>query len=277
MKKHMLFALVPAFGLLTVMASVPIHHAHGAQQTDFVPPAVFQAAGPTVGSIQDVVDEYRTALGDNNASTPGPLSDGRREINWDGGGVSTTTDPVTPFDLFLNSRGARFTTKGAGLSQATPAGLAVLFNNSSYETDFSTFSPLRLFTPVGSNITEALFFVPGTAGATPPTPTPATVKGFGAVFTDVDQPGGDGPGRGATLKASTFLEYFDASNRRLFSASVPGSPGDGSLSFYGVVFDEPVIARVRITTGSSAPGRDDDQKRDIVVMDDFIYGEPQAP
>ena len=34
-------------------------------------------------------------------------------------------------------------------------------------TIFSPFSPQRLFTPVGSNITEALFFVPGTNGATP--------------------------------------------------------------------------------------------------------------
>jgi hypothetical protein len=41
------------------------------------------------------------------------------------------------------------------------------------------------------------------------------------------------------------------------------------------VFDEPLIARVRITTGDTAPGPDDEQSTDIVVMDDFIYGEPQ--
>jgi hypothetical protein len=44
--------------------------------------------------------------------------------------------------------------------------VAVLFNNPTYGTIFSTFSPLRLFTPVGSNIPEALFFIPGTNGAT---------------------------------------------------------------------------------------------------------------
>jgi hypothetical protein len=41
------------------------------------------------------------------------------------------------------------------------------------------------------------------------------------------------------------------------------------------VFDDARIARVRITTGDVAPGPDDDEKRDIVIMDDFIYGEPQ--
>jgi hypothetical protein len=40
------------------------------------------------------------------------------------------------------------------------------------------------------------------------------------------------------------------------------------------VFDKPLIARVLIRTGDTAPGPDDDRKRDIVVMDDFIYGEP---
>ena len=50
---------------------------------------------------------------------------------------------------------------GTGLSQAPPSGgpqggLATLFNNPTYGTIFSTFSPLRLFTPVDSNVTEAL-------------------------------------------------------------------------------------------------------------------------
>jgi hypothetical protein len=272
MKKHMLLMISAAAGLLWVMTLAPVHQAHAAQPP-FVPPTVFQAAGPSIESIQGTVDEFRAALGDpNNANAAGPLLTGRREINWDGAvpGTDTTTPPVTPFDVFLNSRGAQFTTKGTGLSQATPAGLAALFANPSYETTFSVFSPLRLFTPVGNNVTDALFFIPGTDGV-----TPALVSGFGAVFTDVDQPGGNGPGKGANLKASTLVEFFDADNKRLFSSSVAGSPGDGSLSFLGVMFDEPIIARVRIKTGTSAPGRDDDTKRDIVMMDDFIYGEPQ--
>ena len=74
--------------------------------------------------------------------------------------------------------------------------------------------------------------------------------------------------------ASTLIEYFGVDNKVLFSSFVPASPGDGSLSFFGIVFDDARIARVRITTGDRAPGPDDDGKNDIVVMDDFIYGEP---
>jgi len=62
----------------------------------------------------------------------------------------------------------------------------------------------------------------------------------------------------------------------LFRSSVPASPGDGSFSFLGIVFAEPRIARVRITSGDVAPGPDDDREHDVVMMDDFIYGEPQA-
>ena len=45
--------------------------------------------------------------------------------------------PVTPFNVFLNTRGGQFTTLGVGLTQAPPAGgpegsLEVLFNNPTY-------------------------------------------------------------------------------------------------------------------------------------------------
>ena len=166
-----------AFCLLSITMAVPVRHAAYAQGNTpnyFVPPAVFQAAGPTAASIQGTVDAYRAALGaPNNANNAGPLASGRREINWDGGGADdTTTAPVTPFNVFLNTRGGQFTTPGTGLSQAPPSGgpqggLAGLFGNPTYGTIFSTFSPLRLFTPVGSNVTETLFFIPGTNGADP--------------------------------------------------------------------------------------------------------------
>ena len=238
-------------------------------------PAVFQAAGPDASSIQSTVDAFRAALGGPNGNNPGPLPPtGRREINWDGAapGTDTTTPPVTPFDVFLDSRGARFTTDGSGLSQAPPSGgpqggLEVLFNNPTYATIFGTFSPLRLFTPVGSNLTDAVFFIPGTNGS-----TPAMVTGFGAVFTDVDEP--DGKGLRRNRGASTQIQYFGADGKVLFSSFVPASPGDASLSFFGIVFDEALIAGVRIISGDVAPGPNDG-RRDIVVMDDFIYGEPQ--
>jgi hypothetical protein len=158
-----------------------------------------------------------------------------------------------------------------GLSQAPPSGglqggLAVLFGNPNYAKIFRTFSRSRLFTPVGSNITEASFSIPGTNGT-----APATVRGFGAVFTDVDQPNGVGA---ATRGGSTLIQYFDRDGRLLFSSFVPASPGDGSLSFFGIKFDDARIASVRIKAGNVAPGPNDDAQHDIVMMDDFIYGEP---
>ncbi|MGH8059263.1 MAG: hypothetical protein ACREOH_18845 [Candidatus Entotheonellia bacterium] len=245
--------------------------------TSVAAPVVFQAAGPTIGSIQGSVDAYRGALGDPNGNEEGPLPSGRREINWDGGGNNQNTAVAdNPFADFQITRGALFTTPdGTGFVQAPPAadpalfppgGLAGVFNNPTYGSIFSTFSPLRLFSAIGSKITDVHFFVPGGGDI------PATTTGFGAVFTDVDQ---DGSKKHGKRKASTLIEYFGADGDRLFSRFVPASPGDGSLSFFGIVFDDARIARVRIRSGDVAPGPDDDRKQDIVVMDDFIYGEPQ--
>jgi hypothetical protein len=248
------------------------------QPQPFVAPTVFQAAGPNLASIQATVDQYRAALGaTNNGNNPGPLADGRREINWDGGGSTVTDAPVTPFNNFLDTRGAQFTTPGTGLSQAPPSGgpqggLATLFNNPTYGDIFQPFSLQRLFTAVNSNVTEAKFFVPGPDADT----KPATTSGFGAVFTDVDQPNGSGPNNiNGNRSASTFLEYFGADGGLLFKSVVPASPGDKSVSFLGIVFTDSRIAKVRITSGDTAPGPNDDGTHDIVMMDDFLYGEPK--
>lgn len=244
---------------------------------DFVAPAVFQAAGPNIASIQGTIADFRAALGDPvNGNTTKELDSGRREINWDGAvPTDVTTPPVNPFNTFLNTRGAQFTTPGIGLSQAPPSGgpqggLATLFGNPSYATTFRAFSAPRLFTPVGSNITDTVFFVPGSNGA-----TRAAVTGFGAIFTDVDQPDGSGPGtKYGNRNASTLLQFFGDDGRLLFSSFVPASPGDGGFSFFGIKFNDPRIASVRIIAGNIAPGPDDDGKTDVVMMDDFIYGEP---
>ena len=244
---------------------------------DFVPPAVFQAAGPNINSILGTVTDFRAALGDPvNGNALKELDFGRREINWDGNPITdATTPPVNPFNTFLNTRGAQFTTPGIGLSQAPPSGgpqggLATLFGNATYGTAFHTFSAPRLFTPVGSNITDTFFFVPGSNGA-----TRAAVTGFGAIFTDVDRPDGSGPGnKRGNRGATTLIQFFGADGRLLFSSFVPASPGDGGLSFFGIKFNDPRISSVRITAGNVAPGPDDDKANDIVMMDDFIYGEP---
>jgi hypothetical protein len=271
----------------------------------FVPPKVFQAAGPTAASIQSTVDAFRAELGDNNFSVGGPLAAGRREINWDGGGGGNNPATVVapnPFRGFQLTRGAIFTTPdGTGFVQGPPAadpilappgGLAGLFDNPSYATTFGAFSPLRLFGAIGSNVIETTFVVPVAN-------VPASVSAFGAVFTDVDQPDGSGPGgKRGNRGSSTLLECFGARGDLLFSGFVPAAPGDGSFSFLGVAFDEPRIVAVRITAGDVAPGPDDGSLAvaaprpaipfavpvgrgsgrlvvDVVMTDDFIYGEPQ--
>jgi hypothetical protein len=266
--------VIAAFGVLLMGLAVS-ETAHA--QANQPPPLVFQAAGPDASSIQGAVDAFRAVLGDNNLNNPGPIQKGRREINWDGGNPNLldTTPPVNPFLVFLNTRGSQYKTPGLGLSQAPPSGglqggLAALFGNPNYAKIFRTFSRSRLFTPVGSNITEASFSIPGTNGN-----APATVRGFGAVFTDVDQPDGSVPTAAGNHKPSTFIEYFDKNGKLIFSSSVAASPGDGNLSFFGIKFDDARIASVRITAGNVAPGPNDDRQHDIVMMDDFIYGEPQ--
>ena len=274
MKLPITSTVIAAFGLLSMLLAVS--ETAQAQARDYAPPVVFQAAGANAASIQSTVDAFRARLGDpNNLNNPGPLGlKGRREINWDGGNpnVLDTTAPVNPFVVFLNTRGSQFTTPGLGLSQAPPSGgpqggLAVLFGNPTYKHTFRAFSLSRLFTPVGSNITEASFSIPGTNGT-----VPASVRGFGAVFTDVDQPDGVGAG---VAHASTQIQYFDRNGALIFTSFVPASPGPGSFSFFGIVFNDARIASVVIKTGDVAPGPNDDRRHDIVMMDDFIYGEPQ--
>jgi hypothetical protein len=243
----------------------------------FVAPLVFQAAGPNIASIQGSVTDFRAALGDPvNGNTLAELDKGRREINWDGAiPTDVTTPPVNPFNTFLNTRGAQFITPGIGLSQAPPAGgpqggLAALFGNATYATAFRAFSSPRLFTPVGSNVTDTFFFVAGSNGT-----VRAAVTGFGAIFTDVDQPDGSGPGtKRGNRGSSTLIQFFGADGRLLYSSFVPASPGDGGFSFLGIKFGDPRIASVRIIAGDTAPGPNDDDANDIVMMDDFIYGEP---
>lgn len=180
-------------------------------------PTVFQVGGNnTTASIQATVDNFRNAVGNpNNGNAAGPLNSGRREINWDGGGQATTVSS-TPFNAFQNIRGALFTTGGTGFVQAPLSGLVTTFNNATYSIIFSTFSDPRLFTPIGSNITDVTFFIPNTNGL-----TQATVSAFGAVFTDVD------------LANSTSIQYFDLTGASLGTFPVPaGTVANGSLSFW---------------------------------------------
>src|SRR5213594_2697901 len=72
----------------------------------------YSAAGIDANSIKPVVDAFRNAMGSpNNGNAPGPLTSGRREINWDGGGNNRSTSVSgNPLTTFLVTRGSLYTT-----------------------------------------------------------------------------------------------------------------------------------------------------------------------
>ena len=52
---------------------------------------------------------------------------------------------------------------------------------------------------------------------------------------------------------------------------------DNGLSFLGVVFEEAIVFRVEVRYGTGSLGPDDGAGGvDVAVMDNFIFGEPQA-
>ena len=223
-------------------------------------PVVFSAAGANPASIQATVDAYRAALGQLNPNVAGSFGTGRREINWDGvpAAMSAPNNLAANFFNVNSPRGVVFTTPGTGFQvSANAADGPIEFDNlnPAYSAQFQTFSPQKLFTALGSNILDVNFFV---AGST----TPATVSGFGSVFTDVD------------LANTTSIEYFDQNNVSLGTFFAPVA--NNGLSFLGVSFNAGErISRVRITNGNLVIGPSENgTTTDVVVMDDFIYGEP---
>ena len=224
-------------------------------------------------TITPTRDLFRADIGGGTtAGSHGAFGTQRREINWDGVPATSSAPNFLAANFFntTSPRGAVFTTLGTGfeVSGATAdagAGQPVAANfgniNATYSAAFGTFSAQRLFTAIGSNITDVTFFVPGTY-------TIATVTGFGAVFTDVE-----------TLNG-TKLEFFTPANVSLGVFNVPiGSVANASLSFLGVSFNAgELVGRVRITSGNAALGAGVNDNpgggTDLVVMDDFIYSEP---
>ena len=222
---------------------------------------VYNAAGANAVAIQGTVDSFRADLGALNPNVVGSFGSGRREINWDGVPDSLAAPNNLPGNFFnVNSpRGVVFSTPGTGFQVSANAGVApVEFGNidPSYPDLFATFSSQRLFTALGSTITDVRFFIPG-SGST----MAAVTRGFGAVFSDVD------------LANISSIEYFDSANVSLGNHFVQNVSGNQTFSFLGVTFDAPVVSRVRITSGNQILAFGN-TATDTVVMDDFIYGEP---
>jgi hypothetical protein len=213
------------------------------------------------GDIAAKVDEFRNALGPSNGGTPGEQANGRREITWDGAAADPFNDRNDfPPDFFntVAKVGSVYTTDGTGLRNDSALFGAI---NPTYSAEFNFFSPTKTFAPVGSNVLDQLFQVAGQ-------PTPAVVRGFGIVFSDVD------------LANKTTIEPLARDGSSLGTFSAPVRTDAAGLSFVGVLFDDAIIARVRITLGTGALGATVNDitaggSVDLVVLDNVIYGEPK--
>jgi hypothetical protein len=213
------------------------------------------------GNVTAKVDEFRTLLGASNGGTAGEQPAGRREINWDGAGANPFNNkndfPAAFFNTNVKS-GALFTTPGTGFRNDSTLFAEI---NPTYAAQFNFFSANKIFAPIGSNQMDQLFEVAGQ-------PTPAVVRGYGVVFSDVD------------LADKTTLELFAQDGSSLGTYAAPIRSDAGGFSFIGVTFDQAIIARVRITLGTGALGVGVGDisaggTLDLVVLDNLIYGEPK--
>jgi hypothetical protein len=243
--------LITAFAALTLFA--------GSCKKDKIKadtPQVFSATG----NITATVENFRQSLGPLNTE-PGATS-GRREITWE----------VVPDSLLDKKLPAQF------FNQVGPEAKASLQRGIIYEpladfrasrtsfaaidpaaaTNFAAFSGTTTFANVSSNEWPVSFQRAGTTEA-------AAVTGFGLVVSDVDVAGG------------VQLEFFNGTER-IGVVAVPAHDNTSSFSFVGLKFSTPVITSVKLThQGILVSGEKDISQggaNDLVVMDDFIYGEP---
>jgi len=248
-------------GLVMVLATTFLVAGCGDKPVNAPAPGPQATVFTASGDIGAKVDEFRNALGPSNGAVAGQQAGGRREINWDGAAANPFNNRNDFPPNFFNTNvkaGAVYTTDGTGFRNDS-----TLFRdiNPEYATDFNFFSPTKTFAPVGSNVLDQLFEVAGQ-------PTPALVTGFGIVFSDVD------------VANRTTIQLFAMDGSSLGTYAAPVRSDAGGLSFVGVMFADPLIARVRITLGTGAlgPGVNDVTSggtADLVVLDNVIYGEPR--
>ncbi|MBC7829836.1 MAG: hypothetical protein H7122_18975 [Chitinophagaceae bacterium] len=215
------------------------------------------------GDISAQLTEFRTLLGDPVNGTPGQTT-GRREVNWDGVPANLTNNNNFPFDFFnatdpaiangrkrglVMNNGTNFRVDTTAFSEVDP----------SYATQFKAFSPKRAFNYMTNTVSTAFFKVPGTN-------TDAFIKGFGVIFSDVDDAN------------STTLEFFNG-DKSLGVFKAPVRTDENGFSFLGVQFPEEKVTKVKITSGNGLLGAGIKDisaggAKDLVVMDDFFYNEP---
>lgn len=229
-----------------------------------VPPAPQSTVVSASGDLTNALTQFRSILGDVLNSTPNQTS-GRREINWDAVPANFTNANNFPFDFFNSTdptvangrkRGLVYTNTGTSFRVDSTDFSEI---DPSYAAQFEAFSAKRTFAYMANNVSVISFKVPGTN-------TDAFIKGFGLVFSDIDDAN------------STTLEFFNGS-KSLGVFKAPVKVAANSFSFLGVYFPNEKITSVKITAGNGILGTglkdiSDGGSKDLVVMDDFFYNEP---
>jgi hypothetical protein len=241
-------------------------------------PTTFSGVGGTntSGGAVTAQSAFEAAIGGVRNSAASPQTGGFRTITWDGvkldgtdfGGETVVIVPDKTIGIPVN----RFEGQGVVFEEiyavADDGFLAV---NPNVAGRFPAFSPLNTFAMFNDNSIGFRFAL---AASPTVTPEPATTRGFGAVFRNVQTPN------------TTSIEYFHgaASLGKFFAPT--GT--QGQAEFLGVLFANPVVTSITITCGTDtlfsfdgtaivSGGADSPPTHNLVVTDDFVYPEPTAP
>ena len=219
--------------------------------------------------FQSTVDQFRAALGGvNNGNVAGPLDSGRREINWDGGGSTATALVPTPFPGFLVTRGALFTTPGTGFVQAPVDGLVTTSETPTTRPSSPPSAPSGL-QPDQQQPDDGRVLRPQ-AAATCPRSQPGSAP---------SSPTSIGPTAVPVVSATTPPAQRYASTTPTASSfyvqRLPPSPGDASLCSSPSSSTTRASPAIKILQRECRARPHDERRSDVVVMDDFIFGEPR--
>jgi hypothetical protein len=266
MKRNTINTLLSIFALLTIVSQISASW------------ITRSAQGANNAAISSEVNLFFSDLGGVNNGIGGSFTTGRRDLNWDSVPDNLASPNAFPGDFFKTNvpKGA-FLSAGCNRGQtlrvsadsSNPTSTPVRFGeiDPSYPGIFTTFNSQRLLAVRGNFLdaqcveTIVTFSIPGTN-------IPATVKGFGIVYSDTD-----------TTSGAQF-QAFDVNGRLLTDAFLPAPANNGGLSFFGISFTAGErIASVKIHTGNFAlfPGQADvPNGSNVVAIAAIFYGEPRA-
>lgn len=216
------------------------------------------------GKIDSAVSKFRNLLGPISLNEL--QTGGRREVTWDDVILFLTNNNNFPGNYFNRTdAGGPFTQK-RGIILSTPGNGFRVSNNhfadidTLFSDEFVPFSATKNFSTLGSNILDIQFKEPGTNKN-------GYVRGFGAVFSDVN------------IEGSTYVALY--SGNELIGSYKVKIADTGEFSFLGVYFPDKKITRARIRLGAASitSGKkdvcDSPAGVDLVVLDDLIFSNPR--